>query len=344
MKQKKKYSHLDQGKRDRIQVLLKSGHNQKEIAETLGVDPSTISREIQRNRRKIRKKGGTINGKYEATVAEHKALVRREASKYQGKKIEQNNDLRKYIVKKLRKYLNPDEIAGRMRIDREPFYASKTAIYEWLRSRYGQKYCIYLYSKQYRAKKHKLTKAKKWLIPDRIGIEKRSAGANNRSRYGHYESDTIVSGKTTGSKAALSVGYERKAKHVGIRKIKNLKPESHNQALKSIFQNKKVLSDTQDNGIENTKHGELGLPMFFCDPYSSHQKGGVENVNKMIRRFITKSSDINDYSDDYVMMVEDILNNKPRKSLGYKTPNEVMLENNRFINSNLEKIALHYWI
>ena len=189
-------------------------------------------------------------------------------------------------------------------------------------------------------KKHKDKKAKRALIPNRISIVKRPAGATNRSRYGHYEGDTIVSGKWTGSKAALSVAYERKAKHVSIRKIKNLRPASHNRALHQMFKNQKVLSLTQDNGIENTHHGELGVKTFFCDPYSSWQKGGVENVNRMIRRFIAKGSDINDYSDDYVMMVEGILNNKPRKSLGYKTPNEVMRKNNRFTNPNLEKIAL----
>lgn len=339
MKIKKKYGHLDQAKRDRIQALLKSGHNQKEIAETLGVDPATISREIQRNRRKIRKKGETINGKYEATVAGHKALVRREASKYQGRKIEQNKDLRKYIIRKLKKYWNPDEISGRMKDDREPFYAGKTTIYEWLRSSYGQRYCVYLYSKQYRAKGHRLNKTKRSLIPHRISITERPLGATNYSRYGHYEGDTIVSGKNTGSKAALTVAYEMKAKYVGIRKIKNLKPESHNRAMTIILENKKVLSLTQDNGIENTKHELLRIPSFFCDPYCSWQKPGVENVNKMIRRFITKGSDINDYSDDYVTMVEDILNNKPRKSLGYKTPKEIMMKNNLFTNS--EKIALH---
>ena len=340
MRKTKKYKHLDQAKRDRIQAMLENGLKQKDIAKVLGVNPGTVSREIARNRRKIRKKGGTLNGRYEAGVAEHKALVRREASKYQGKKIEEDNDLRKYIIKKLKRYLNPDEISGRMAEDKEPFYASKTAIYEWLHSRYGQKYCCYLYSKQYSHKKHKDKKAKRALIPNRISIVKRPAGATNRSRYGHYEGDTIVSGKWTGSKAALSVAYERKAKHVSIRKIKNLRPASHNRALHQMFKNQKVLSLTQDNGIENTHHGELGVKTFFCDPYSSWQKGGVENVNRMIRRFITKGSDINDYSDDYVMMVEGILNNKPRKSLGYKTPNEVMRKNNRFTNPNLEKIAL----
>ena len=342
MKKKKKYKHFNQAKRDRLQDMLESGMRQNKIALILEVDPATISREIKRNRRKIRKKGSTILGKYEASVAEHKALVRREASKYQGKKIEQNNELRTYIIEKLKKYWNPDEISGRMKDDKKSFYVSKTSIYEWLRSSYGQRYCLYLYSKKYRAKKHKLNKTKRSLIPNRISLNMRPAGATNRSRYGHYEADTIISGKKTGSKSALTVAYERKAKHVSVRKIKNLKPDSHNQAVKHILANKKALSLTQDNGIENTKHEELGVKTFFCDPYSSWQKPGVENVNRMIRRFIPKSSNINEYSDEYVKMVEDVLNNKPRKSLGYKTPNEIMIKNNLFKNINSEKIALHH--
>ena len=322
--------------------MLDSGHTQVEAGEIIGFDQSAISKEIKRNRKKIRKKGGTINGRYEATTAEHKALVRREASKYQGKKIEQNKKLRDYIIEKLKLHWNPDEISGRMKKDKEPFYVSKTSIYEWLRSSWGQKYCPYLYSQKYRVKKHRLNKIKRSLIPHRISIALRSAGANNRSRYGHYEGDTIVSGKRTRSLAALSVTYERKARYIDVRKIKNLKPSSHNHALLDMLKNKKALSLTQDNGIENRDHEQLGLSTFFCDAYSSYQKPGVENANRMIRRFIAKGSDINDYSDDYVMMMVEILNNKPRKSLGYKTAKEVMLENNLFTTTIPEKYALHY--
>jgi len=84
---------------------------------------------------------------------------------------------------------------------------------------------------------------------------------------------------------------------------------------------------TLDNGIENRFYEKLRISTFFCDPYSSWQKGGVENINGMIRRFIPKGSDISKYSDEFIRKVENILNNKPRKSLGYKTPKEVMLEN-----------------
>lgn len=332
--------HFNQAKRDRLEALRKSGHTQKEIAEILGFNQSAVSRELKRNCRKKRIRGGTVNGPYESTAAEHKALVRREASKYQGMKIENYSLLREYVIEKLRLHWNPDEISGRMKDDDEPFYASKTAIYDWLRSSYGQRYCAYLYSRRYTARKQRKNKSKRTLIPNRIGLESRPLGAANRTRYGHYEGDTMVSAKETRSKAALSVTYERKAKFIDARKIKNMKPESHNRALRAMFQNKKALSLTQDNGIENTRHRELGLPTYFCDSYSSWQKGGVENAVKMIRRFIPKGSDVNDYSDEYVNMVVTILNGKPRKSLGYKTPYEVMIKNNLFKNINSENYAL----
>lgn len=340
MEKQRKYAHFNQAKRDRLEALWKSGHIQKEIAEILGFNQSAISRELGRNRRKKRIKGSIVNGSYEATAAGHKALVRREASKYQGMKIESDSLLRGYVIEKLRLHWNPDEISGRMKDDNESFYASKTAVYDWLRSSFGQRYCAHLYSQRYTARKQKKNKSKRTLIPNRIGLELRPLGATNRTRYGHYEGDTAVSAKETRSKAALSVAYERKARYIDARKIRNMKPESHSYALKVMLENKKALSLTQDNGIENTKHRELGLPTYFCDPYSSWQKGGVENAIKMIRRFIPKGADINDYSDEYVNMVVTILNNKPRKSLGYKTANEVMRKNNLFKNISSENYAL----
>ncbi|MBI2050172.1 MAG: IS30 family transposase [Candidatus Staskawiczbacteria bacterium] len=327
---KKKYEHLDQIKRDRLQALRENGHTQKDIAGILGVDQSTISRELMRNRRKIKRKGGTINGRYESSIAQHKAYLKRYYSKFQWKKINQNSNLELYIVHKLKSGWSPDDISGRMIKDREPFYASKTAIYEWLRSNQGQKYCVYLYSRRYRAKKYGQKKAKRVLIPNKISITLRPRGATNRTRYGHYENDTMVSGKKTGSKAALTVMYEMKAKYIDAKKIKNLRPGSNNEAILKIKEDKIVKSMTFDNGIENTKHQELNVPTFFCDPYSAWQKGGVENCVKMIRKYIPKGCDINDYSDNDIKNIVTLLNNKPRKSLGYRTPYEVMIENNLF--------------
>lgn len=339
-KKQKRYAHLDQTKRDRIQALRDSSHTQKEIAAIIGVDKSTISREIQRNRRKKRMKGGTRDGPYESSVAEHKAYLRRYHAKWRWKKIDHDPVLRAYIIEKLQSHWNPDEISGRMRRERQPFYASKTAIYEWLRTGVGAKYCRYLYSGRYTVKRRKGKKTKKTLIPHRISIAERPLGATNRTRYGHWESDTIVSGKHTGSKAAGSVAYERKAKYIDARKISDLKPASHNRAVINMLHDKKALSISEDNGIENTKHEELGIPVYFCDPYSSWQKGGVENANKMIRRYIPKGADIAEYADEDFRRITRILNNKPRKSLDYKTPHEVMVEHRLIITNKKAEGAL----
>ncbi len=322
---KKRYCHLKQTKRDRIQALLESGHQQKDIASVLGIDKSTVSREISRNRRKIRQAGGTINGRYEADIAQHKAYLRRYYAKWRWKKINQDDRLREYIAQGLKNHWSPDELSGRMRQEKQPFYASKTAIYEWLYTGRGRKYCQYLYSKRQRRKKRK-SKTKKTLIPNRKGLELRPKGAINKTRYGHFEGDTVVSGRKTGSQSGLSVIFGRKEKYLDIRKIPNLKPDSNNRAICSMAEDLNIESLTLDNGIENTKHEKLSIPTYFCDPYSAWQKGGVENAIKMIRRFIPKGADIGQYSDQDIKIITDILNNKPRKSLHCRTPLEVMQE------------------
>jgi IS30 family transposase len=96
-------------------------------------------------------------GKYVAKVAKHKAYVRRKYAKYQGKKIQENKPLREFIITKLEAHWNPDEIAGYMKLHKSElgFYASKTAIYEWLYRAYGQQYCQHLASSRYHPKKRK---------------------------------------------------------------------------------------------------------------------------------------------------------------------------------------------
>lgn len=336
----KNYGHFTQYERDRLQAMLEGGLKQKDIAEVLKKDPGSVSREISRNRRRRHKNGRIIYGRYEASAAGNKSYVRRRYSKYQGKKINENNDLREYIISGLKQFWNPDEISGKMKRGMMPFYASKTAIYEWLYSEWGQRYCRYLPSKQYRPRKRR-KKAKKQIIPNRIGIEMRPAEINNNVVFGHCEADTIVSGKKTGSKAALAVVCQRKGQYLGLRKMPSMKPKIFKEKILNIKKTQVILSFTLDNGIENRLHEEFGANTYFCRKYCSQDKPRVENINKLIRRFFPKGCDIDNYSDEYVKMVEDALNNKPRKSLGYKTPMEVMLENNLIIKKTEDKkIAL----
>lgn len=343
----KKKPKLSQFERDRIEAMLASGHKQKEIAEVLERDKSTISREIERNRRKIRRKGGTIKGKYESSVAQHKAYCNRRNAKFQGKKINDNDELKKYIIDGLKNCWNPDEISGRMRESGMPFYASKTAIYKWLYSMYGQRYCKLLPSRQYQKKRRKKNKTQKQMIPNKVGIQERPEGFD--VEFGHLEHDTFVSGKNTGSKTAVSVAIEPLVQFIALRKIPNLRPITNELALQDMLNEfNYVKSITRDNGQENRKHELTSASSYFCDAYSAWQKPHVENIIKTLRRFFKKGSDLNNYSDYEVQFGAFILNNKPRKCLGYKTPFELMVEhgmlntnyyyktktqkNNRFVN------------
>ena len=323
----KGYKHLTQSDRDRIQALLDSQVKPAEIARILNREKSTIGREIRRNKR-IRGDIPVANPEqYEATTADHRAYTRRLYAKYQGKKIQENNELRAYVIQGLKKHWNPDEIAGAMKQEREPFYASKTTIYEWLYSEWGQPYCQYLDSRQHKPKPRK-PQVKKHMIPDRVSITQRPQAATDRTEYGHHEGDTMVSGKRTGSTAALVVDVERKARFISARKLANLKPKTFNKGMRSI-QRKLILvkSRTYDNGIENREHSKLGVDSYFCDPYSSWQKGGVENANRMIRHYLPKGMDLATVSPQKLARIVAILNNKPRKILGYKSALQVMSEN-----------------
>ena len=339
-KHTRSYRHLTQADRDRLQALRDENTRQKEIAEILRVDPATISREIARNRRKYRKKKHikNKNARYEAGVAHHKAYVRRKYAKYQGKKIEEYAPLRRYITSRLRRYWNPDEIAGRMKETKQPFYASKTAIYEWLRSAWGQRYVPYLYSGRYYARKRKPKTAAKSMIPNRVSIHERPASAE--TEYGHYEADTFVSGRNTRSSAACAVVVETKADYIIMKKLPGMKPKQFAGAVRNMRRVVVMKSATMDNGIENRDHKDIGTQTFFCDPYSSWQKPHVENGIRLVRRFIPKGSDIAKVPETKIARVARILNNKPRKSLRYKTPYEVMVEQKLFTKMPTGKIAL----
>jgi len=326
MKKKiKKKPKLNQFERDRLESLLDVGTEQKEIAKILGRNKSTISREISRN---------LVNGKYVAKKAQHKSKVRRKYAKYQGKKINENKDLESYIIKGLAGCWNPDEISGRMEQEKKPFYASKTAIYDWLYSARGQRYCYLLPSRQYRRKERNKNKKEREMIPNRVGIELRPR--EFEYEFGHLEHDTFVSGRKTGSRTAISVMHEPKAAFVSLTKIPNLKPDSNEEAIQKMLEDiKNTKSITRDNGLENKYHEKTSVPSFFCEPYSAWQKPHVEQVIKTLRRFFKKGSDLNQYSQAEISFVQALLNNKPRKILGYKTPFEVMMENDMLNLENL---------
>ena len=314
---KRSYRHLDQQDRDRLQSLRDEGVKQKEIAKILKVDPATISRELKRKRK---------NGRYDAATAQTKADVKRSLSKHRGMQVEDRPDLKAYIVRQLRRKRSPDEIAGRMRRERQPFYASKNAIYRWLYSIWGQRYCRYLCTKRYRSKLHRENPIQRVMIPNRVGIALRPAGAANKSRYGHFEGDTIVAPKKSGNTEAVAIAVDRKSKLLVGTRIPNLSPVSMTQATRAMQAQVVVRSWTLDNGIENQHHERWDAPAFFCDPHAPAQKPVIEGSIGLLRRWrFPKGTDWSAVSEACLQDALAFLNHKYRKSLKYQSAIEVAM-------------------
>jgi IS30 family transposase len=318
-KKRNHFSHLNQRKRDRMQSLLDDGVQQNEIAKILKVHKSTISREKKKRKRK--------NGRYDADTAEHKALIKRENSKHQGMKIEKDRELRKEIVAGLKAKRSPDEIAGRMKREKRYPRIGTNAIYKWLYSARGQKYCKYLCTKRWHKKKQKEDKNKRHLIPNMMRIEALPRGAINSTRYKHYQGDTFVSPKKSGVKVSGALVCEQKSKLVVGRKIPNMKPDSMRTAMNSIEKEVHMKTMRMDRGIENTKHEQFVVSTFFCDPSSPWQKPLVEGTIGLFRRwFWPKGTDLSKVSEKEFQENITIINNKYRKSLRYRSALEVAEE------------------
>lgn len=320
----KKYNHLTTPLRERIWLHNEEGYNQSEIATMLWVHQSTISRELKRN---------GVKGWYDPPSAKVKARERRRRSKYQWYKIQEKKKLRKYIVKKLKKWWTPEMISWRIqKIDTHVPYVSTKGIYNWLYSVWWQRYCKYLKSNRTKPRRRKngWVKKKRTIIPSALSISHRPEEANKRTQVWHYEADTIVSWKKTGSKYALAVKVDRMTRYTKIKRMPNLKPDTMNEAINQSLQWLPCRSITYDHWIENQRHllirWALLCMTYFCNKYCSWQKGTVEHVNGRIREFIPKGADISKYSDKEVQAIEDHINHTPRKCLWFKTPYEAMQE------------------
>lgn len=319
----KKASKITDAERSEIDILHSRGYSARSIAKALGRSPNTIASELSRNSYK--------DGRYIAARAKQKAYVRRKYAKYQGKKIQENDELRSFIILKLSEHYNPDEISGLMKANPSlGFYASKTAIYEWLYSAWGQKYCEHLYSSRYRPRPRSKSKPERVMIRDRTGIEQRPEAVTLRLEAGHCEFDSVLSSKRSGSTFALAVVQERTTRLVRAKLVPNLKPAGYAKAIIELTEGLRVSTFTTDNGVENKQHKEItkqtGAPVFFTDPYSSWQKGGVENVNKMLRRYFPKGTDFATVTQTDVEHALTRINNKPRKILGYKSSLQIAKE------------------
>lgn len=311
----KKFTRLTASERDEISILLKRRYTHEEIADALGRNQSAISREIRRNK---------VKEVYDSQKAQHKAYVRTHHARWQFSKIRNTPELERYIIAGLRQRLPPEAISGRMRREHQPWYASKTAIYAWLYSVWGIRHYRLLLSRRWARRKRKGKKRPRVLIPNRVSIHARK-GMTRRD----YEGDTIVSSLNTVSLVTL---YNPATMYMDARKVSNLKPSVVRRAFRSMLRRVSARSLTLDNGQENRLHMGLGVKTYFCDPYASWQKPGIENANKLLRRDIRKGSDIAQYPHQFIASLVARWNDTPRKKLKWRTPNEVMKGSHLFRN------------
>jgi transposase, IS30 family len=308
------FTHLQQKHRDRIHALYLHGHTQKHIAEVLGVTPGTISRELNRY--------GKTTWRYSSARAQKDAEEKRTHSKRDGMKVESNLELKERIIRELKELRAPDEIAGRMKKEKLSVRVGTNAIYKWLYSDYGKKYCRYLCSRKTRPKKQSRA-PKRHLIPNRISLRHRP----DDELQVHGESDLFVSPTSLHTK---TVGHLTviPSTHLLVGSfLPNKSPTVMVASMKRIQKKVKVTTWTMDNGIENIYHEQFGIPTFFCTKGSPWQKPHVESSIGLLRRwFLKKGTDLSKVTEEELQSMFFTVNHKYRKSLGYRSSYEESLE------------------
>ena len=319
---KRQYIQLTLREREKIFALRARGKTATNIAEILGRNKSTISRELRRNR------APTYN-RYSAHSANKRSKLR---NRHRGRRSKlTDKKLRRYVVRMLLKeQWSPEIIANRV-IKKIPGHSiSHETIYKFIYDTRNPKRrdLIKALTRQYRRRKRRGYSRRhcKVHIPSRRSIKERPAQVQDRKQAGHWEADTMVSRK---SLAAIGVILERKARYIKLAKLKRksagLLRSAINRRLGRIPRHLRR-TITYDNGTENTEHllvnKRIGTESFFCEPYHSYEKGSIEQAIGLLRRWIPKGCDLSKVSSQQLKKIEKRINARPRKCLQYLTPSE----------------------
>lgn len=303
------YTHLTQEERYQIYALKKAGHTQNEIANVLERSESTISRELARNR------GGCG---YRPKQAQSMAVDRRAMN---ARTIDDTTW--QFVREMLMLQWSPEQISGHAAISLETVYQRV----------YADKRTGGLLWKNLRCQKQRKKRYgkvdRRGMIPNRLSIDDRPAIVETRSRIGDWEADTII-GKNH-RQAIVSI-VERKTGLTLIRKVERKTAQAVSQAMTKLLKPylRKVHTITSDNGREFAGHEEIAATLkadfYFAHPYSSWERGTNENTNGLIRQYFPKNRDFTTITQQEIDTAMERLNNRPRKRLGYQTPNQVFFK------------------
>ena len=303
------YKHLSREERYQIHSLLKANQTISEIARLLGRHRSTISRELSRGRGQ---RG------YRAEQACRKAAGRAQSSR-NARRIDAKvwTDVAFYLGVQW----SPEQIASKLEVSHESVYlhvyadkAAGGALHKNLRSH------------KPRRKRHLCGRDRRGQIPNRRAISHRPAHIELRKQVGHWEGDTVIG---AAHKQAIVTLVERKSGFAVLAKVTNKSADLVGRAIENKLKplSARVRTLTVDNGKEFANHQAtdqaLGIQSYFADPYCSWQRGSNENFNGLLRQYIPKKRRMETVTDEELSMIENSLNHRPRKRLGFKTPHEV---------------------
>lgn len=306
------YSHLIREQRYAIFALRQKGKSNAEIARTINVSPSTVSRELRRNL--------TPRSKYVWNKAQVMADARKRRS--QGNRAVADA-LRWRVEQYIRQeQWSPRQISGYLRL--EGVSISHETIYRMIRSdKSGELAINSRHRMKYRHKATHVRQTKATNIRNRTSIHERPKEADGR-RFGDWEMDLIVDRDNN----AILTMIERSTNFLLMERLKHgkkAKPLAKTvYRLLLPYKGEGLKTMTTDNGSEFAEHewitGKLGVPVFFTDSYSSWQKGAVENTNKLIRQYIPKGTDISSITDRRIAVIQAKINRRPREKLKFSTP------------------------
>jgi IS30 family transposase len=315
----KPYKHFTIEERERIAIFNGKGDSVRSIARALNRNPSSISREMRRNAYRLNFRPPNSYFCYTA----HARAVERNRYFHSRPRLKKP-EIKKFVIENLSLGLSPEQIAGRLPHVIPGASLSYETIYQYIYREDRSLIPLLPRAHRMRRKRHQTRQHRKSHIPQRVPITLRPQVVQSRSQAGHWEADAAVSRQ---SLFALHVLVERKSRFLKL----SLLPQK-TAAHFRIATNRRFCklprslrrSITYDNGSENVEHikvnSTLGTKSFFCLPYHSWEKGSVENTIGLIRRFFPKKTDFATIPYSAIKRVEALLNNRPRKCLGFKTP------------------------
>lgn len=317
------FQHLTAGERAVIEHLHRNGESQREIGRQMGRSSSTISRELRRGR-------PTERCGYLAERAQERACSRRAAANGLRARMRGRETLR-HVRAGLKLRWSPELIAGRLeRLGSEVRVCAMT-IYRFLKRDREEGGKLHLgLPRRGKGRRPNGSKARRRPKPGRRRIEDRPAGASNRTRHGHWEGDTVEGAGKSGYIVTL---VDRKSRFTLLGRAKSKSQDVVGKVVtqllkrmaKALRRTLTLDNGTEFNGFESIE-AATGVAVFFADPYSSWQRGTNEQTNGVLRYFVPKGTSFSTISSKRLARIESMLNNRPRKCLGYRTPAEVIPE------------------